>query len=213
MVRFRSSDGVDLAGLVFGRGDAGVVLAHDKRADLCQWLPEAHALAAAGWHVLAFDARGHGASASAPTENARWRIDLDVEAAADELRTLGGNRLALIGASMGGTASIVASGAVEPPVRAVAGLSAPATFYKLDGIKTVKRSTVPLLLVVGARDEDFPDEAKHIDDTATGSYHRVETIPRSAAHGTELLDGRDRTTVDGDLRRFLLQFDPPLGAA
>jgi pimeloyl-ACP methyl ester carboxylesterase len=79
-------------------------------------------LRAAGFAVLAFDFRGHGQSDGAP----------DPPKASDDLRTalaflasqaqVDGERIALVGASMGGMASVIV-GAEEPGVRTVVAIS------------------------------------------------------------------------------------------
>jgi hypothetical protein len=54
-VSFRSSDGVKLAGRVFGDGRVGVVLAHMFPADQTSWWAFARFLAPRGFTVLTFD--------------------------------------------------------------------------------------------------------------------------------------------------------------
>jgi hypothetical protein len=60
-VTFRAADGTRLVGRQFGRGTAAVVLAHQARGDLCQWVTYGRRLAAQ-LTSLAFDFRGHGRS-------------------------------------------------------------------------------------------------------------------------------------------------------
>src|SRR6266511_5880441 len=57
-VRFRSSDGVRLAGRLFGSGDTGVVLSHMIRSDQQPWWWMASLLADHGLVALAYDERG-----------------------------------------------------------------------------------------------------------------------------------------------------------
>ncbi|MFT3721649.1 alpha/beta fold hydrolase [Pseudorhodoferax sp.] len=85
-----------------------VVLLHGGGQTRHSWRRTARSLAQAGFHAVAFDARGHGDS--------DWVDDGDYgEAAMSEdlacvVRALGGARPVLIGASMGGITSLAAVG-------------------------------------------------------------------------------------------------------
>src|SRR3954452_6740696 len=61
-IRFRTRDGVTLAGAVVGSGPVGAVLIHEYPLDLCGWWPYARYLAHHGAHVLLFDVRCFGRS-------------------------------------------------------------------------------------------------------------------------------------------------------
>jgi hypothetical protein len=37
--RFRTGDGTTLVGVALGRGRTGLVLGHQLRSDLCEWVP------------------------------------------------------------------------------------------------------------------------------------------------------------------------------
>ena len=94
-----------------------VVLLHGGGQTRHAWGNTAAHLAAAGWHALAFDARGHGES--------DWAADGDysIDTQAAEMRAIwrGLRRpLVAVGASMGGLISIVAAGhAAEPLIDAL----------------------------------------------------------------------------------------------
>jgi pimeloyl-ACP methyl ester carboxylesterase len=83
------------------------VLAPESSGSHCGWLPFARRLAAAGYHVLAYDERGLGQS---PTlgRNAPVRYDLDVVGAVRELHRLGTTHVVAVGASLGGAAVLAA---------------------------------------------------------------------------------------------------------
>ena len=83
--RFRTADGVRLAGAVLGKGVTGIVFAHQVAGDRCQWLPFARELAGKGYRALVFDMRGYGASSGIANVDPH----LDVAAAAKELRRRG----------------------------------------------------------------------------------------------------------------------------
>src|SRR5215207_7172815 len=128
-VRFRNDAGTRLAGVVMGTGRTGVILAHQVRGDVCQWLWYATALAGAGYRVLAFDFTGDGASGRGTGTPAD-----DTVAAVTFLRGQGVAKLALVGASKGGNAVLGAAARATPPVDAVVALSAPARFDAVDAV-------------------------------------------------------------------------------
>jgi len=103
-----------LIGAEFGSGSLGVVMSHEYFANLCGWVGYAERLRDLGMRALAFD----------------FGSDLvaDVVAAAGQLRRDGATRIVLMGASMGGAASLIAALTVSPPVAGVASLSGPSYY-------------------------------------------------------------------------------------
>src|SRR5262249_15548358 len=150
VLRFANSEGTRLVGYELGRGPRGVVLAHMYGGDACQWSDYAPALAKSGYHVLAFDFHGYGLSPAGPREH-----DIDVRAAAAELRALGAKRVVLIGASMGGTAVLSAASGLTPPPAAVVSLSGPAAFDFMTTLDKVAGLRMPKLFAVGSGDVQF----------------------------------------------------------
>jgi pimeloyl-ACP methyl ester carboxylesterase len=101
--------GVRLAGDSWGEPSAPlIVLQHGGGQTRHAWKGAGERLAAAGYHALAFDARGHGDSDWAP--DGRYDQDVMVEDLTCVLAALGNRRPALVGASMGGGTSLVAVG-------------------------------------------------------------------------------------------------------
>ena len=106
--RFRTPAGAVLVGgVVVGHGPTGLVLAHGRGGDLCEWLPRARELTEQGYQALAFDFGGFGDSR--PGSGPGARIDGDVAAATAQLRRRGADRVVLIGSSMGATAVLSAA--------------------------------------------------------------------------------------------------------
>lgn len=104
---------------------AAVLVAHGWSSNASQMLPVASQLHAAGFGVLLYDARGHGASASDGPITIRTFAD-DMLAAVDFLQDLPGvdsSRLGVIGHSIGGASAILAT-SVEQRIRAVVSTSA-----------------------------------------------------------------------------------------
>lgn len=193
--RIRAADGIRLAGHRFGRGPTAVVFAHERRGGACRWIPYARALAARGYLTIAFDFRGYGASQS-PYGDAAFRQPADVTAMAKRARALGARKVVLVGASMGGTAVVVAAANARPTVDGVVSLSGPSTFGVMNGVAAAKKLTMPTLYVVGSRDNGFVDESRTLYD-ATGSTGKRLEIVDSDDHGVDLLDARaTRATVE-----------------
>jgi alpha-beta hydrolase superfamily lysophospholipase len=196
VARFTTADGVELVGDVRGGGDAGVVLAHMYPADRTSWAEFAELLAQEGFLVLAMDFRGFGESGGTRDLAQLWQ---DVQAGADELRRRGARRVVVIGASMGGTAALVAASRSE--LQGVATLSAPSTFMGIAAPAEVMAAVdEPKLFVAAQGDGQAAMSAQSFYTTASGAK-RVEIVTGSD-HGTDLLEGTQAEVV----RMRLLEF-------
>ncbi|MEO6566898.1 MAG: alpha/beta hydrolase [Casimicrobiaceae bacterium] len=103
------ADGIRLAGDEWGSPDGPlVILSHGGGQTRHAWKNVGEKLALAGYHAVAFDARGHGDSDWA--EDGRYGQDAMVEDLVNLIGALGNPRPALVGASMGGGTSLVAIG-------------------------------------------------------------------------------------------------------
>jgi uncharacterized protein len=196
VVRFSTDDGVELAGDLRGSGATGVVLAHMFPTDRRSWAEFASLLADRGYRSLAFDFRGYGDSGGQREIPEIWR---DVVAAADELRARGARRIVLVGASMGGTASLIA--AAQSELNGVVTLSAAGTFMGLSAPPEVLQAVdEPKMFIAAQDDGSAATTAQTFYDTASGAK-RLEVVT-GADHGTEILEGRQGETV----RRLILEF-------
>lgn len=198
VVSFTTDDGVTLAGRLFGRqnsGAAGVVLAHMYPADQTSWYDYARRLADEGYVALAFDFRGYGESGGSKQID---QIDRDVAAALREIRAQGVTRVALIGASMGGTAALMV--AAREPVQGVITLSAPVEFEGLSAKDAVTKVMAPKLFI-GAEDDAGGPAARELGAMAAEPKD-VVVFPGSD-HGTDLLRGAQRDAVLAHMEEFL----------
>ena len=181
-VSFRTADGIRLTGNVLGRGPTGMVMAHTTSADRCQWLPFARELAKKGYRALVFDMRGYGGSSGI----ANTSPDLDVVAAARELRRRGAKKIVLMGASMGGTGVIAAAPRIRPAIRGVVELSAPTAFGSADALAAARKLKVPALFVAGRDDGDFAAATRALHRAAATKNKQLRIVP-SSWHGVDLL--------------------------
>lgn len=183
LVRFGPDGSASLAGVVFGTGRTGLVLAHQRRADRCQWAAYAEESAKAGYRVLTFDFPGNGDSPAGLTNDAA------VAAAASYLRGQGAQTIVLIGASMGGTAVLAAAPHITPPVAGVISLSGPALFQGVDARAAVPGLTVPVLYAACQNDEDYANDAAALYAATPAAHPRKLVVaPGCSSHGVELAD-------------------------
>ena len=157
LVRFKAADGTALDGVMVGTGTVGVVLAHEYDNDLCGAWPFANYLAKRGLRAFAIDMRCFGRSAC-PEGAAAGRVVDDLVAAIAELRRRGVTRVALVGASIGGSAALIAATRVRPPIDAVISLSGEANptsllHIPLNALAAVHQLTVPAMFVVANLDQ------------------------------------------------------------
>lgn len=103
-MRARTPDGLSIAVERHGDGERAVVFAHGGGQTRHAWDATARAVAARGWSAYTYDLRGHGESDFAP--DGTYTIDgfaNDVAAVA----ALVGRPAVLVGASLGGNASLL----------------------------------------------------------------------------------------------------------
>lgn len=112
--RFIAPDGLTLVGDVGGPPDApAVILLHGGGQTRHSWAGAMRRLVEDGYHVVNYDARGHGESGWSPTG------EYSAAAMAGDLRTVLASvrgPAALVGASMGGMTSFYAVGTSDRPI-------------------------------------------------------------------------------------------------
>jgi pimeloyl-ACP methyl ester carboxylesterase len=199
-VAFLTSDRVRIVGALFGNGRVGLVAGHEVRGDLCSWVPFARILSRLGFTVLTIDFRGYGTSAPGSLANSD-RYDRDLLAGAAYLHSHGVSKVIYAGASMGGTAAIVAA-SESPTAAGVINLSGPATFLSLNAKRSIRRLTRPTYLAAGALDAGFVDDARALFAASPARTKHLDVVANSDLHGTALLGGSD----GAGLRRRLIAF-------
>jgi pimeloyl-ACP methyl ester carboxylesterase len=198
-VSFATDDGLTLRGHLFGTGDSWVILSHMFPDDQTAWFPFAGELAGRGYHVLTFDFRGYGESDGQKQID---RIDHDLTAAVGYVRRQHPKRLTLLGASMGGTASVII--ASQGQVDGVITLSAPITFRGLDASGLSLQ--MPALFISSELDDDNQLSAQALYDIA-GPDRAIDIVP-GPAHGIGLLSSSQAPQVRADIFKFLDRYAP-----
>ena len=181
-------DGRQVVGAEFGSGSVGVVMAHEFMANLCGWVAYAEHLSTLGYRALAFDFGGE-------------LVD-DVAGAAEQVVHDGASRVVLMGASMGGTASLVAAQTYPAHVVAVASLSGPANYLGIDALAAVRHLTIPVLFMVAQQDYAFSADASTLYDACASPHKYLQVYPGND-HGTELLGFSVAAAAQSRLDAFL----------
>jgi dienelactone hydrolase len=175
VLRFFTSEDVQLAGVLLGTGTKGIVLSHGSGGDLCEWLPHARELASAGYRVLTYDT------------HALLRVDREMAAAVEALRRSGAQRVAVAGSSLGALASLTGAALLSQQPDVVISLSSPNRVGPVDGVAAVRKLHVPVLFVAEQEDQPFADDARELYAAATSPVRRLEIFPGSA-HGVGMLE-------------------------
>ena len=123
-----ASEGETLQAELYGDvpADRVAILVHGQNWDASGWRTVAPRLVACGVAALAVNLRGYGSSSGKTNRyrpNAPWTPVTDLRAAKATLRERGAREIALVGASMGGSAVLASS--FEKDVECVVAVSAP----------------------------------------------------------------------------------------
>ena len=181
-VHLRPTAGVQVDAVLAGTGSTGIVFSDMSGDTLCEWLPTALVYVKQGYRVAMYE------------YSADQSPDADLADIAAELRRRGTTRIALVGASMGGTTSVVAAQAVH--AAAVFVLSAPAAYSGMDAVGAASRVTAPSWFGVGEQDTEFLQSARDLYSHSAAPRKHLEILP-TGAHGTALLGGAvDRMMAD-----------------
>ncbi len=194
-VSFTTPDGLRLSGTLYGSGTVGVALSHQSDGSQNEWSGFARQLAAHGYMALAFDFRGHNASAG-PADVSRE--DVDLRAAIRFLRAQGATRIALMGASLGGAVTLRV--AATESVVAVATLSAVATMPTQEVTDDIIKAIKAPKLFINSTLDYAADATQHMYDVAAPPK-QIHLYP-GIAHGVGIFSGDNGT----DLIQRLLTF-------
>lgn len=207
---------LELQGRLFGPqdGSVGVVLAHMLPADQTAWFETATALGQRGYRVLTFNFRGfcsEGDVGCSGGDKDVGAADDDLRGAVSYLRDLGVSRLGLVGASMGGTASLIVASDEGSGVEAVITLSAPQLIGDLAvQPEPLAALTAAKLYVAGTGDLTAAEAAEAFYN-GSQQPKRFELVTTDD-HGTDLLTGNQGTRVEALIEGWLEVHLPIAGA-
>jgi len=195
-VSFQTADGVTIRGHLFGDGKTLVILSHMLPSDQTSWYGFAEELAKAGYSALTFDFRGYGESEGSRELS---KIDHDVEAAIETMRDEGYASIYLVGASMGGTASLIVAARQE--VAGVVAVSAPANFEGLDAEAVVGQVSERKLFIASKGDASAMTSLERLFERA--AEPKEEKVFEGSEHGTNLLEGEQAAEAKAAITAFL----------
>lgn len=196
-VTFTASDQRMLHGTLFGQGDKTVILSHMYLGDQDDWYDFSQTIVEQGYRVLTFDFRGYGEEGGK-----RNVVDapIDLKAAVSFLREHDAEEIILIGAGLGGMASIRVA-AEDGDIAGLAVISSPRSFEGLEiADSTLHALTIPSLWL-GARN-DMTQAVEDMFEQARGSDKELWIYEGSSLHGTFIFEGADGP----DLERRLVEF-------
>lgn len=172
-----------------------VILSHMRPNDQTAWEPFARDLAEHGYAALTFDFRGYGISAGDKDFD---KLDEDLAAVVSFMRERGKEQIFLVGASMGGTASLVV--AAEADVDGVVSVSAPALFEGQNATEAIASISAPTLLLAA---EDDTAAVVSLEELQEAAPTAEQMTFMGGEHGTELVEGEYAASVQDELLRFL----------
>jgi pimeloyl-ACP methyl ester carboxylesterase len=180
-----ASDGTHIGAFVQGSASTAVVLVHQVNQDHCGWVDEAAALGAR-YRVMSIDLRGYGSSDSAKGAKAT-NYSADIEAAVVSLRAAGAKKVFIVGASMGGSAAVVAASKIDPRVDGVVAVSAPTNFKGQNALAAAPKLSIAARFIAAKDDGSAPSSATRLDAAAKKSPDHKAVIFAKGGHGWSLL--------------------------
>lgn len=162
---------------VLGTGSKAVVISNQSGQDLCGWKPVAEALVSRGYEVALYDYIG------AADENAA--------SVANWMRSRGATKLALLGASQGAKASIIAATHTSIPPDALVALSGEQYLEGQDVSKSAAKLRCPTLFVTANHDPfDATSANEEFQQVAPKGVSTLIVVP-GTDHGIQLLGHPD----------------------
>ena len=182
-------DGVRIYAAAAGDSSTAVVLVHESGgAGLCGWLPTMRWLSENGIRAVAINLRGYPPS-STPSLAIYHHYARDLQAAVDAAHTLGAKNVFVMGASLGGAATVAEAPKLEH-VAGVISLSGELRSRPPSSTRSAPRrgSRVPFLFV-GSEADGYVlgSEARRLT-RAVASKDKQALIFPSGYHGWDLLD-------------------------
>jgi pimeloyl-ACP methyl ester carboxylesterase len=196
-VTFSSEDDVELGGTLYGDGTTTIVLAPAYPGGQEGWAAFARAAFEQGYRSLTLDFRGHGASKGSEDATSNTK---DIAAAINFLKAHGAQKVVLVGAGLGGSASILAAN-IDGGIAGV-GLVSPTRGVEGFQVSDSDLSSLKIPSVWLAARNDLTQNVEEMSALAGSAQKDVWIYEGSSLHGTYIFDGADGS----DLQRRLLEF-------
>ena len=189
------------ARLFGGQNEVAVILSHMRPNDQTAWFEFAQELADEGYAVLTFDFRGYGESDG---DQDFAKLDEDLSAALQFMRRdRGKETVFLMGASMGGTTTLVV--AAREDTAGVVTVSAPAQFEDQDALSVIPNVMEPTLLIASEEDTQAMLSLQELLDATDQSSQSLESeIYAGNLHGTNLFQSESEHA--DAIRQRIFQF-------
>ena len=195
-ISFLTEDNIKIAGRIFGKSETAVILSHMYPTDQSSWDNFADRLMQNGYEVITFDFRGYGKSEG---EKEIDKIHKDLLAALKFVREDGAKNIVLIGASMGGTASLFVGS--QNIVNGVIAISAPDEFQGLT-VGDLKNIACAKLFIAGEKDGSAVQSAKYFYENSIDPREIV--IYPTDEHGTYIFDGPYGEDLSNKILEFII---------
>jgi len=201
VVTFTADDGTRLSGVWRGTSDHVVVLSHQYDIDQAGWAPLVEQLDRAGYATLTYIFRGYPPSEGKPVIS---ELQRDLDAAATFARAQGASQLVLIGASMGGIATVPAAIAIEPA--AYVTISAPLGFAGLEASDAALQTSAAPKLFINSQGDPYVADTEHM--AAVAAEPKTLSVYASSLHGMRLLSSKAGPELVGEIVNFVAAHMP-----
>jgi len=180
-INFKTDDGININGNIFGNFNRLVILSHMFPTDQTSWIKFAKFLNENDISALTYDFRGYGKSGGEKDIPDTYK---DLEAALKFLNQYSLDKIYLMGASMGGTASILV--ASESDANGVITISAPDEFEGLSAKEAIKNLKCPKLFIASKNDTYAFESMNFFYDNSDEPKEKLALDGKS--HGTFIFD-------------------------
>ena len=152
-------DGEQLDAIEMGSGPDVAIMSHGDTGTKEGFYRLVEPLAADGWRVIDYDARGVGTSTGGPEDDR----PTDLRAVVDYARDTGADSIVLLGASLGASLSIAMAGELD--AAALVSLSAPALVFNATDAAAALRDTIPVMIAAAEGNEPYVSDARSLAAT------------------------------------------------
>jgi alpha/beta superfamily hydrolase len=180
-VTFMTEDNIELNGNIFGSGNKWVILSHMFPTDQTSWFEFAEMLKENSYIVLTYDFRGYGKSGGLQDVS---KLDIDLTAALTYIRQYNPGLTYLMGASMGGTASLVV--ASKERIDGVISFSSPIEFGGISAINVIGNIVAAKLFIASQGDKNAARSATEMYEKSMEP--KFLEILEGDSHGTFIFE-------------------------